>query len=251
MTKNIRGVETFYQHIGKKGKFLVLLHGWGCNWEIWAPVIPELSKKYQLIIPDLPSLGKSGTPHEIWDTPQFAKWLRTFTEEIVGEETFFLAGHSFGGKIATTLTAQGFDKIEKLIIIDASGLPDDLDTSKQLQESILSLIPAFLKESIPESLKIRLAKMTGSSIDYRNANSYQRKVLKKIFKEDLEQELKHIKTPTVIIWGKNDLDTPVHQGKRFYQLIQGSQLEIFEESGHFPFIDESVKFAEVVTAFLS
>lgn len=54
-------VDTYYQKIGH-GSTIVLLHGWRNSWQSWAPLIPELAKKYQLLIPDLPGFGKSSDP---------------------------------------------------------------------------------------------------------------------------------------------------------------------------------------------
>lgn len=250
MNKNIFGVHTNYQSIGSSAQKLVLLHGWGCNWEIWSPIISRLSETYQLIIPDLPSLGKSEAPKTTWTTSQFAQWLDAFIQETVGDHEFSVMGHSFGGKIATVYASNQPKQLTRLVLVDASGLPDTLHTHHQLQEKLMSLIPTSLKESVPESLKKSFAKMTNSSVDYRNADEYQRKVLKKIFKEDLTDEAKKIAVPTLIAWGKNDQDTPLHQGQKFHELIKDSQFTVFEQSGHFPFIDESEQFVETILKFL-
>lgn len=251
MTHNILGVETHYQQIGKTGKKLVLLHGWGCTWEIWSPVISSLSEHFQLIIPDLPSFGKSAEPEIVWDTPQFVKWLENFLTHTVGSDSFSLVGHSFGGKIAAQYATQKPKNLDRLILVDASGLPDALPTSKKLQEKVMGAIPSALKQLFPESLKTKLVTITGSSIDYRNASMYQRKILKTIFKEDLAAFLPFITTPTLILWGQDDLDTPIHQAKRFQQLIPHAQLIIFEQSHHFPFIDETDTFIQKVQSFLA
>lgn len=251
MMSLLNGVNTHYQHIGKTGKVIILLHGWGCTWEIWSPIISELSETYQLIIPDLPSFGKSAEPSSIWETTHFVQWLDELITEVSPNDEVVVVGHSFGGKIATMFATKQPKKLSQLIIVDASGLPDPLSAYKQLQEKVLGIMPRDLKDLFSESLKKRIAMMTGSSVDYRNASSYQRKMLRNLFKENLAAQLNNITTPTLIIWGKHDLDTPLHQGERFQQLIPHSQISVFESSQHFPFINESAKFISVLKQFIS
>ena len=46
----------------KKGKPVVLLHGWGQNIEMMNPIGTGLEKDYRIIILDLPGFGKSSEP---------------------------------------------------------------------------------------------------------------------------------------------------------------------------------------------
>jgi pimeloyl-ACP methyl ester carboxylesterase len=59
-------ISTAKLHIAEagKGKPLLLLHGWPQHWYVWRKIVPELSKKYHLIMPDLPGFGWSGMPHD-------------------------------------------------------------------------------------------------------------------------------------------------------------------------------------------
>lgn len=255
MRKNIAGVDTHYQIIGHAKKVLILLHGWGCDWQIWAPVIPELSKHFQLIIPDLPAFGQSATPAEVWSSFDYSRWLANFIKDTVGTQPFSLGGHSFGGKIAAVYGAAQSQLstevgLTNLVIIDASGLPLALTPREQLVQSFSQLLPHGIKERLGRPLKAKVLQQLGVASDYQHANDYQQQVLKKIVRENIEEQLAQITTPTLVVWGANDDTTPLEKGRTFANHIPGANLLIMADSGHYPFVDETQKFVREITAFL-
>jgi hypothetical protein len=56
--------------------------------------------------------------------------------------------------------------------------------------------------------------------------------------------------PVQIIWGSQDVVVPVSHARMAHAAMPGSQLEIFERSGHFPFHDDPGRFIEVVERFI-
>lgn len=249
MKIHVKGVTSNYQLIGQNKPTLVLIHGWGCDWQIWSPLVPLLEKNYQLLLVDLPAFGQSDNPDVAWDTADYAQWLAELLRQLKIEPVT-LIGHSFGGKIISIYAANSLQPQPKnLIIIDASGLPDSLPPNKQLQESLVSIIPSFIKNSFPDNLKSKLLAVTDSSHDYAVATTYQKQVLQKILKEDLTDILPKIQISTLIIWGENDTDTPLHQGKKFAKLIPGAQLKTFP-TGHYPYLEQPAVVAQTMIKFL-
>jgi pimeloyl-ACP methyl ester carboxylesterase len=58
-------------------------------------------------------------------------------------------------------------------------------------------------------------------------------------------------TPTLIVWGDRDPIIPVEHGLEAHVLLDQSRLEIFEGAGHFPQLDDPVRFAELLTEFVA
>ncbi|MEN8253061.1 MAG: alpha/beta hydrolase [Patescibacteria group bacterium] len=258
MKLNANKTNTHYQKIGKKGPYLILLHGWGCDWQIWHGVIVELSKKHRLIIPDLPTFGKSEEPKEVWSLKNYVDWLQEFIELVIKDNKFILAGHSFGGQIASVYAARknnsasprlrrASNNLEKLILVDSAGLADSLTFAKKLQTTLFGAIPEPIKHLVSNKFRRKILKLINSPTDHLDSSFYQRKVLKKVVCENIANHLINIETSTQIIWGRNDDATPLHQGEKFHRLIKNSKLEIFENSGHFPFIDEPIKFINTIS----
>src|SRR5471030_121812 len=114
-------IKTHYQQIGQ-GKSLVFLHGWGCDWQIWSPIITELSKIYELTLLDLPGFGQSENPPTTWNSTNYSWLLKEIFKELQLEKSV-LIGHSFGGKISSIFAAQFPQLITKLMLVDSAGLP--------------------------------------------------------------------------------------------------------------------------------
>ena len=66
----------------------------------------------------------------------------------------------------------------------------------------------------------------------------------------LTERLSNIIIPTLLIWGKRDTMIPVKYANDFATSIKKSQLEIMENCGHTPHIEEPVKFSQTVLKFL-
>jgi proline iminopeptidase len=67
---------------------------------------------------------------------------------------------------------------------------------------------------------------------------------------DLRGKLDKIKVPALIIVGRHDFITPVSMSEEIAHRIHGARLEIFEESGHYAFVEEPEKFNRIVKEFV-
>ena len=67
---------------------------------------------------------------------------------------------------------------------------------------------------------------------------------------DLRGKLGKIKVPALVLVGRHDFITPVSMSEEIVRHIRGARLEIFEESGHFAFVEEPEKFKRIVREFV-
>jgi pimeloyl-ACP methyl ester carboxylesterase len=63
--------------------------------------------------------------------------------------------------------------------------------------------------------------------------------------------LRGVKTPTLIIWGKQDAIIPVDCGARYQQALSNSTLHVIDRCGHAPAVEKPQEFLQVVQEFLS
>lgn len=77
-----------------------------------------------------------------------------------------------------------------------------------------------------------------------------KKTMINIINTNQTKELKNILVPTLLLWGKNDLQTPYKDAILMNKKIKDSGLVTFNHSGHFPFIDEEYLFLKVLSSFL-
>jgi pimeloyl-ACP methyl ester carboxylesterase len=57
--------------------------------------------------------------------------------------------------------------------------------------------------------------------------------------------------PSLLVWGENDPIIPAAHGVRAHELMPGSRLELFAGAGHFPYLDDTVRFTRVLRGFVA
>lgn len=129
----VDGVQVHYRDEGV-GFPIVLVHGTASSLHTWDAWTKELTKKYNVIRMDLPSLGITGTNKNAdYSIKAYTAFLDQFLAKI-NVDKFHLIGNSLAGNIAWNYTAEHPQKIEKLILVDASGLP-----TNKLQPAIFKM----------------------------------------------------------------------------------------------------------------
>ncbi len=107
------------------GDVLLLIHGMAGSSETWRSVIPQLSKKFRVIAPDLLGHGESAKPRGDYSLGAFAVWLRDFLDEL-GVSHATVVGHSLGGGFAMQFVYQRPDYAKRLVLISSGGLGPDV-----------------------------------------------------------------------------------------------------------------------------
>src|SRR6478736_1723092 len=97
-TISINGINIHYV-IGGTGEPLLLIHGFGQNWYMWNRLLPELSKHFTGIAPDLRGVGESGKPAGGYDKKNMAVDMHELMKKL-GYSSINLAGHDIGLMVA-------------------------------------------------------------------------------------------------------------------------------------------------------
>jgi len=104
--------------IGGTGEPLVLIHGFGQNWYMWNRLLPELSRHFTVIAPDLRGVGESDKPDSGYDKKTMAKDIHELVKSL-GFQSVNLAGHDIGLMVAYAYAAQFPNEVKKLALMDA------------------------------------------------------------------------------------------------------------------------------------
>lgn len=118
----INGVRLHYV-AGGSGKVLVLLPGWPETWWSYSKIMPELAKKYHVIVIDYRGMGTSDKPADGYDKKTIAKDVYDLLHQL-GYDKAYIAGHDIGAQVAFSVAANHPDLTEKLIVMDVPH-PDD------------------------------------------------------------------------------------------------------------------------------
>lgn len=244
----IDGLLSSYIDEGQ-GATVLLLHGWGGDAGIFKNVLQQLSKTYRVLAVDFPGFGQSDEPGSIWGVEDYAEWTAQLMRRMRVEEPVVI-GHSFGGRVALVLSAR--IKIRKLMLTGSAGLTTPPRMGKKVEYRIAGALSACLENSSPRFFRwVRnvYIRCRGSR-DYITSTSRMREILKKVIVQDLRDVALKVEVPTILIWGKDDKETPLSAGEEFARLIPNSKLEILADCGHYAFIDRKDEFLRIAKAFM-
>lgn len=255
MIINIKNVNINYEIYGEGEDTLLILHGWMACINAMSPIWQYFKNTKKVVVLDFPGQGgKSGTLIEAWGVPEYSEMVREFIEKLqLGKVD--VIGHSFGGRVAIYLASEYSELFNKIVLTDSAGLKKKISLKKWLKIKTFKCGKFFLKclyknEKFEEKLA-KLRKKFGSS-DYSALSSdVMRGTFNKVISLDLEDRLSKIKSPTLLIWGENDEDTPVYMGKKMEKLIPDAGLVVLKNSGHFSYLDSPKEYNLIVENFLN
>lgn len=232
------------------GQVLLFLHGWQDNFHTFDSLASFLSPTWRIIRLDLPGFGKSEVPQEAWDLDNYIQFVKDFIEKL-DIQVYVLIGHSFGGRITIKGEATKNLQAQKIILIGSAGIAKNR-TFRNLTLKLLAKIGGLITYIPPlifwrEGLRKRMYSFIGS--DYLNTGKLKETFLN-IISEDLSASAKKITTPTLLIWGESDTETPLSDGKQLAGLIADSKLEVIRGAGHFVHKEKSQEVAKLVQEFL-
>jgi len=238
----------YYQKVGK-GKDLILLHGWGQDVSTFWPLIEGLKDHFTLWMIDLPGFGRSELPKKPFTVGDYAETIKDFiTVQKIRKPD--LLGHSLGGRVAIKLTSLYPNLIDKLILEDSAGI---VPKENRLKQMIFMVGAKVVKYAVPDffGIKTSLRRSVYKALesDYLDAGE-MKETLKTTIKEDLTPDLEKISNKTLVIWGENDKTVTVSYGKKMYRLIPNAQLEVIDNTAHFPHLENSKRFLHYITDFL-
>lgn len=234
-------------------KTIFILHGWAIrggeeNKKMWQPFINELeSSGFRVVFLKIP--GLSAPLNEVWDMDNYLSWLESEIDKKSDNNKVILLGHSFGGHLAIRYVSQNPEKIDKLILVDSSGIRDM--APKAIFKRTIFLILAkvgkvFFKSEFFRNIIYKFAKES----DYKNAPPLLRRTMSKILDDEILEDLPKIICSTKIIWGEHDLTTPVKHARKMHALIANSQLEFIKEGRHSPQFTHPKEVAKLVNDFI-
>jgi len=255
----VLGTQIHYELMGQGEKRVVLLHGWGCSTKLMQPVAQALSEDMTVLLVDFPAHGESDRPPEPWGVPEFAECTLKLLEELSFLPCSVIA-HSFGGRVTLELAARAHNEnrrlFEKIVLTGAAGLraPASNEKSKrtkqyqQLKKAVRAFGNLPLCSGAAKKMEEALLKKYGSP-DYVALDEEMRKTFVKVINHNQESLLPLVDSPTLLVWGDQDTETPLWMGRKMEKDIPDAGLVIFEGGTHFAYLEQVGRFNAIVRNF--
>ena len=267
---DVKGVGTFYKEYGDSNNEDVLfIHGLGSSSIGWRDIPDALSRYYHTITVDLVGFGLSDKPDktDYYTIEGFSKFIMDFIETIAikdkGRCKITLVGHSLGGYIAAHSAIQHKQKIEKLVLVDTSGL---LERATPLLEdyyaAAMEINPITRHEKVKRVLEdmyaspSRLLPVAVDLFDYTIEKQGARHAFESAFNNSTTTQIKPEGFKVIqdieclILWGEKDNLIPLRYYNMFKEMLPKSKYEMIPDAGHAPFVEKPALFYEKLKAFL-
>jgi pimeloyl-ACP methyl ester carboxylesterase len=236
----LEGEIIHYEVLGR-GRPLIFLHGWIGSWRYWVPTMQAASISYRAYAIDLWGFGDTAKRPAMYTLDNQLKLLESFLE-VLGIGRIALIGHSMGAVVALNFARRHPEIVDRLLLtempVEAAYVSPRLRTAPvaELTDWLLARQPANESARIeapkadPQAIQASLRELQGSNL--------------RLLFQDLT-------TPSLFIHGQNDPAVELPPQEVTDGLPERSHYVVFEQSGHFPMLDETLKYNRLLSDFLA
>jgi len=218
-----------------KSEVIVFLHGWGSNKEIMKQAFKDKLKEFKHIYIDMPGFGKSDNNY-ILTTIDYANIMKIFLNKLnINPNDVTIAGHSFGGKVATCLMPK------LLVLLSSAGIVEDKSAKTLLTIRMAKIFNRFGLSKVTKMFR-------SNDVNGMPQNMYE--TFKNVVDEDFSEYFKGFYNDALIFWGETDTATTLESGKTIHSLIKNSTFKSYD-GDHYFFLKYSDDIATHIEKHLS
>lgn len=245
-----------------EGHPLVLIHGFPNDSTAWNAVVPELARRYQVILPDLPGAGKSPLP----EAPLHMEDLASAVKEVMDREGIdkaVLAGHSMGGYTTMQFASMYPERIRGISLVHSLASSDNEEKRENRRKAIVLMkkgdsgkemflkgmsqnlfVPEFAEQH-PELVKGVVA--NGMKLAPGALESFYHAIMHRRDKRDL---LKDAPWPMQWIMGDHDTATSLSDALQQCHIAPVNAVSIYKPCGHMSFLEMPQRLTADLISFM-
>ena len=263
----VEGARVRFIDTGEPGQderpVVVLVHGFASSIDAWATVVPTLAKTYRVIALDLKGFGWTDRPAGDYSPDAQAKIvLKLLDQRGVGKAMF--VAHSWGSSVVLAAALRSPERVTKIALYDAWVYEEQIPTffhwsrAGGVGEALFQLYytqrtdermalafydPKYVTEALVESVDSQLDRpgTVAAALAAVRGQDY----------EGAQVRYGKIDKPVQLLWGREDLVTPLKYGERLVRDLPNAKLTVYPRCGHFPMIEAAGASLRDLQAFLS
>lgn len=252
-------IDIFYEFEGQ-GEPLIILGGFASDHYLWQDFIQPLKKLYKVLIFDYRGFGNSSETDPPYSMDLLADDV-TCLMDCLNIDNAHIFGHSMGSAILQTICYKKPEKIKKAIL---SGSFIKIPYVTRL---LLTIATELFTRGIDHDLLSKIIISLGYSSKFlENPDNFNRVIestkkrfipTKKGYKGqgtaissfDSSTWIDKIDKETLIIAGKEDIETPLYLAEEMHKKIKKSKLKIIEKTAHMSYIEKPNQIYEIILDF--
>ena len=212
-----KNFDISYEIVNPSGtKDIIFLHGWGSNKDIMKNVFSPYLKDFRHIYIDLPGFGKTGNTYEL-TTIEYSKIVDEFLK-LLNSSKDIIAGHSYGGKVATLLNPKN------LVLLSSAGILEEKPFDVKVKIFFAKFLNALGLKNITKLFRSK-------DVNTMSENMYA--TFKNVVNEDFTSNFSNFSNNALIFWGKEDRATSLESGKKISTLIKKSTFISYDGDHYF------------------
>src|SRR4051812_43839182 len=256
------------------GPVLLLIHGIGDDSSTWDPVLDDLARDHTVLAPDLLGHGGSDKPRGDYSIGAYANGMRDLLS-VLDIDRVTLVGHSLGGGVAMQFAYQYPERTERLVLVGAGGVAQSVTpalraASLPLADLLLPMLRwpgvRFQTELVLRTLQHLdtglgrdaedLVRLVDALPDATSRSAFLRTLRAVVDWRGqvvtmLDRCYLTAGMPTLLVWGADDVIVPVEHAQLAHDAMPGSELQVFEGAGHFPFHTHPGEVLRALRTFLA
>jgi pimeloyl-ACP methyl ester carboxylesterase len=255
----VLGFKLHYLEAGR-GAPVVLLHGLGGDGSRWGPNIEPLAKDFHVYALDQIGFGESDKPLANYHTGMLADFLVGFLKA-AGIPKASLVGNSMGAGVALYTAVHFPEMVDRLVLADGGGYrsaaaavtpaPEAL-RRRQLQNSVTRDETREFFRILFHDKSLVTEKMVDEQLTLRLRAAFTITKMQEAGERGslTEQEVRSVKAPTLVVWGKYDELANPAGADRLEKTIPGARKAIIDNCGHMPQLERADEFNRLVRNFM-
>ena len=246
---NVNSIQLGYERRGK-GIPLVLLHGYPLDHHLWSEVVPLLTDRFDVILPDLRGFGSStmiDTPHTIDD---YATDIASLLDHLNIDKAA-IVGHSMGGYVALAFARLYPERVRGLGLVSSQVLADPPERKEGRYKSAADVsangIGSVVEAMAPKfTSDEKLQAYARTAMERQRPAAYVGALMAMAERPDSTSLLSSFHFPVVIIHGDADALIPVDRAREVKAALPQAHLVEIKGAGHLPMIEAKEETAEAL-----
>ena len=206
------------------------------------------SKNYKVVIPELPIYT---LPLKETSVTVFSDFLDDFVKFKKFNNPILL-GNSLGGHIGLIFSNKNPNLVKSLVLTGSSGLYENSMGESYPKRENYEYIKRKTEEVFynPKVATKEIVDEVFETVNNRDKLVRTLSIAKSAIRHNMSSDLPNIETPTLLIWGENDLVTPPEVAVEFNSLLPNSELIWIKKCGHAPMMEHPKEFNRILFNWL-